>query len=568
MKHLKRILLFIFLSQLIASCSFIGLNISHKTPRRAGKYPRFTARDTLRGTIGKYRKNYDVTFYDINIDVDIKNEYLKGFVDIYFTALSNLDTIQLDLYKNMKVDNIIRVSNIRYQDTSRLKYYRKYDAVFVIFDKRIEKAQNEMLRFYYEGSPIKAKKPPWEGGFVWKEDKDKNPWIGVSCELDGASLWWPLKDVLYDETDSLKMNVTIPEGLFCISNGMLIDRKKNNNKETFTWKTNYPINTYDATIYIGNFQHFNIPYVKPDKTMDLDFYVLPQHLEIAKTHFIQAVDILHFYESVFGEYPWIKEDYKLIESPYEGMEHQTAIAYGNGYKNGPISNYVDYIILHETAHEWWGNSVTAKDYADIWLHEGFATYSEALYVEHTHGYMEYLNYLRMYSMLIKNKRPVVGPRGVDYWDYKDPDVYMKGCLMLHTLRNTIDNDSLFFKIIKSFYSQYKYSIAETKDFINVVNNMTGMDYKWFFNQYLYSRVCPKLEWNCVNNDKDNSYELYYKWSNVGNEFKLPVKIFADGQIMTIYPTDKPQFIKLKSDNKLSINIRESYIVVKKNKRLF
>jgi len=265
---------------------------------------------------------------------------------------------------------------------------------------RIRKNEMARITVFYEGQPQKAARPPWDGGFVWKKDKDGNPWIGVACELDGASLWWPVKDHLSDEPDSLQINVTIPEGFFCVSNGKLQQRIKENGRETFVWKTLYPINTYNATIYIGNFKHFTLPYKKQDSILNLDFYVLTYNLDKAKSHFQQASEIIRFYEMRFGDYPWWNEGYKLVESPYKGMENQTAIAYGNDYKNWIGKNF-DYIILHETAHEWWGNSVSASDYAEIWLHEGFATYSEALYVEHTEGYNAYLKYLNFYSLLIR-----------------------------------------------------------------------------------------------------------------------------------------------------------------------
>lgn len=582
MKKYLRLIIFAFLAQSLISCTvlgpIVGFNFSHKTPKRAGIYPKFTEKDSLRGSIGKYRKNYDVTFYDLNIDVNPEKQYIKGFVDIYFTALSDLDKIQIDLYDNMKINNISF-------ESGELKYTRKYNAVFVSFDNKIAQGNKAKIRVFYEGVPIIAKNPPWECGFVWKKDDNNNPWIGVACEVYGASLWWPLKDVLYDEPDSMALSITIPEGLFCVSNGLLIKHEKTGNQEMFTWKTRYPINTYDATIYIGDFRHFSIPYVNDKESFKLDFYVLPYHYELAKEHFKQAVDIVKFYESVYGEYPWAKEDYKLVEAPYEGMENQTAIAYGNGYKNGPLIPNVDYIILHESAHEWWGNSVTAKDYAECWLHEGFATYSEALYDEHINGYYAYLNYLTIYSWMIKNKNPVIGPYDVNYWNEKDTDPYMKGALTLHTLRNLINNDSLFFKIIKTFYQKKKYSIAETKDLINVVNNMTGNDYTWFFKQYLYDRVCPQLEWNVRYNKKVQAYELLYKWDNVGDEFKLPVTVHADGKDVLIYPSVQLQAMKLKSsitpaplkpysftpyvkDNEyFYLNTNCSYIALKQNHHL-
>lgn len=551
--------LFIVLLFIASSCSIIGLNVKRKTPKKPGKYPEFTLKDTLRGQITEYRKGYDISFYAINIDVNIDDKYIKGYVDIHFTALNDLDTIQLDLYENLSINKVVYASD-------SLKTTRKFNAVYVAFNEKIKKDEECIIRVYYEGKPIIAPRPPWEGGFVWKKDKNKNPWVGVSCELDGASLWWPLKDHLYDEPDSLQMNVTIPKGLFCVSNGKLIERKIEGDKETFSWKTSYSINSYNATLYIGDFKHFTIPYKSETSSFDLDFYVLPYNLETAKEHFKQVEGIIAFFEDTFGEYPWQKDGYKLIESPYSGMEHQSAIAYGDKYKNS-MGNDFDYIILHETAHEWWGNSVSASDYAEIWLHEGFATYSEALYVEHTKGYDEYINYLAFYSMLIKNKRPLIGPFDVNYWTYKDSDVYLKGALLLHSLRNLIDNDPLFFDIIKTFYTRHKYSITTTKDFITLVHEKTNQDFNWFFEQYLYNRTCPQLEWHYFYNVHKAEFELRYRWINVGDDFKLPVVVKTEDGNKTLYPSLQLQTIKMPSGESIQLNLNNSYISLKKNKNL-
>jgi len=542
-----------------SGCAIVGINVKHKTPKKAFKYPTFTHADTLRGKLSNYRTCYDVNFYNIDIEVNPDDKFIKGFADFHFINKTDFDTIQIDLYENMKINGIIC-------DSDSLRYERIYNAVFVYFNQSQKKDQQTIMTVYYEGNPHPAKRPPWDGGFVWKKDKSKNPWIGVACELDGASLWWPVKDHLYDEPDSLSMSVTIPEGLFCVSNGKLINRTKKDNKETFTWKTSYPINTYNATLYIGNYKHFKIPYSNNESKFDLDFYVLPENLDSAKTHFKQTVDMIKLFEKRFGEYPWQKDGFKLVESPYAGMEHQSAIAYGNGYKNDKYHKF-DYIILHETAHEWWGNSVSAKDYAEIWLHEGFATYSEALYVEHTKGYDKYLNYLRFYSWLIKNKRPMVGPFDVNYWDYKDGDVYMKGALVLHTLRNAIANDTLFFDIIHTFYNDYKYSIATSNDFINLVNEKTNSEYNWLFNQYLYDRTCPQLEWNYFYDPTKMKNFVKYRWTNINSDFPLPIKIEIEGgEEALIHPSKNIQSYEVNTG--VWLNTNASYIRLKRNKKLY
>lgn len=552
---MRKLLLFLPLLILTSSCS-IWLNTSRKTPVNPYKFPRFTEADSLRGTLNPYRNCFDVTWYALDIEIDPDRKFIEGQVGIRFHTLRELDTLQIDLYENMDISNITHGS-----DT--LEYFRKYNAVFVVFGKTLPAGIDEMIEVIYSGKPEVAKKPPWEGGFVWKKDKSRLPWVGVACEVAGASLWWPVKDHLSDEPDSVRMRFTVPKGLFCVSNGRLTDRVAKGDKETFTWKVSYPINTYNVTVYVGDFEHFQVPYTSDSCVMDLDYYVLPYNQEKAKEHFMQTNDILAFFESVYGAYPWIDDGFKLVESPFEGMEHQTAIAYGHGYKN-EYPGYFDYIILHETAHEWWGNSLSVADYAEIWLHEGFATYSEALYTEHIKGYEEYLRYLRVEALFIKNKKPLIGPYDVNFWDYKDGDVYMKGSLMLHTLRNSIANDTLFFNIIRTFYQEHKYSIATTNDFIALVNSETGFDYGWFFDQYLYSRVCPKLEYSYFRGENENEVILNYHWTNVNADFELPVEIRIDDQPHYIYPSPEVQAVKFSAPDGFYINANESYIAVEEN----
>jgi aminopeptidase N len=497
-----------------------------------------------------------VTYYNLNVDVDIAKKYLTGWVEIYFTATEPFDTMQIDLYQNMRINKIILGNNY-------LQFTRKYNAVFITMPRKIEKGEKYSFSVYYEGHPETASNPPWEGGFVWKKDKKGNPWIGVCCEVDGASLWWPVKDHLSDEPDSMALNFTVPAGLLCVSNGHMIDSIPNGNKVTYKWKVTYPINTYDATLYIGNFKHFIIPYTGIDTSFNLDFYVLPENLDTARQHFKQTTDILKLYETTFGPYPWPRDGYKLVESPYEGMENQTAIAYGNHFKNE--YNLFDYIIVHESAHEWWGNSLTVPDYSQIWLHEGFATYSEALYMEHLRGYDAYQMYLKIYSWFIKNKRPVIGPSDVNYWDYKDADVYMKGALVLHTLRNILNDDTLFFNIIKTFYKTYAYKIVTTDDFVNIVSSSTGKDYSWFFRQYLYDRICPRLEYRFIFNPNLKSNELYYRWGNINNDFPLPIKVIAGSDTRIIIPSNNFKKIDLQSASEIEINPDNSYIALKRVK---
>jgi aminopeptidase N len=541
-----------------SSCAVIGFNTKHKTPSRPFKYPRFTEADSLHGSLNRFRSCYDVIFYELSVSFKIEKKAISGSVMFSSKATCNFDTLQIDLYKNMQIDSIVF-------DRNKLVYYRKHNAVFVLFDRTIKKEESFNFVVYYQGEPIIAKKPPWEGGFVWDKDKNKDTWASVACEVAGSSLWWPSKDHLSDEPDSMVMHYTVPNGLSCVANGVQTDSLVNGDFTTYTWKVSYPINTYNTTFYIGKYSHFYIPYKSDSGSFVMDFYVLKDNYERAKEHFMQVPYIIQYFENFYGSYPWPRDGYKLVESSYEGMEHQTAIAYGHKFKNTSWID-ADYIILHESAHEWWGNSVSASDYADIWIHEGFATYSEALYIEATQGYDAYLNFLRYYAMLIINKRPVIGPYGVNYWDYKDIDVYMKGALLLHTLRNTINNDSLFRDILKTFYQRFAQKTAITSDFINIVNEKTGKDNTEFFKQYLYSRTCPELVWEYYYDIKIGKSYVYYKWLNANEGFSIPIKVKADNRVFIIRPTNKLQKSELPYSKSIVINTNESYIANKRTEK--
>ena len=529
--------------------------MKHKTPRRASEYPLFTEKDTLRGSITPFRRNNDVTFYHINLDVDIAQKSLHGNVEIRFRVLADMDSIQIDLYPNMVIDSILK-------NAQRLNYRRKYNAVFIGMPKTIKKGLNAAITVYYHGKPQPARRPPWDGGFVWKKDKNRKPWIGVACEEIGASIWWPVKDHIYDEPDSVKMTVTIPRGLFCVSNGTLKSQVEHGGRTTFSWETSYPINTYNVTINIGDYSHFSIPYPK-NPLLKLDFYVHPYSLEKAKLLFPKTINVIDVYETYFGEYPWMRDGYKLIESPFAGMEHQTAIAYGKKFKDNYQNNY---IIVHETAHEWWGNSVTAPDYAEVWLQEGFATYSEALYAEKIKGHGAYLSLLRIYAALIRNKQPVIGPRDVNYWNYKDGDVYVKGALILFSLRNAIDDDPLFFDILKTFYQEHKYGEVQTSDFISLVNKKTGEDYNLFFQQYLYRRESPELEYFYYKAGNNQSC-FAYKMSNTIPGFRMPFLATVDGRIVKLTATDTTQYFYYPAQSAVGFDHELFYSSSRKNTKL-
>lgn len=539
----------------------IGINVKHKTPKKDFHYPKFNRQDSLQGSLTPERSCYNVHYYQLHVDFDLDEKTISGTNTIYFEALTDISSLQIDI--NQDFDILLESFKNTYATSHNPTLRREGGAAFIDFTSPIPKGSHDCIRIYFSGKPNKAKKPPWEGGFVWGKDENKNHNVGVACELLGASSWWPVKDYLGDEPDSMSVRFDVPKDYYCVSNGVLVQKMNLDGaspKTSFHWKINYPINPYNLTFYIGKYEHFTLPY----KDQELNFYVLAENLTIAQEHFPQTTEILSFFEDTFGEYPFRNDGYKLVESPYEGMEHQTAIAYGNSYKNA-IGYDHDYIILHESAHEWWGNSISVKDYADIWLHEGFATYAEALFVEHKYGYSKYLDYLQFYGMLIKNKKPVVGPRNVNYWDYKDADPYVKGALTLHTFRNVLNDDELFFKIIKGFYQKYKYDFVSTQSWIDFVNEQTHQDYTWLFEQYLFNRECPHLVLHKETDEQTSVTTVSYRWENVSLT-NFPVEIHDGFKSQVVYPSSEIQYINLKTPIAW-VNPKQSYLRIEWRKKV-
>ncbi len=545
-------------SLLLSGCGFLGLNPKRKTPRKPGKYPTFTRQDSLQGAYHDVRSNNDVTHYDLTLDIDPENRYLKGEVIISMKALREVQKLQIDLFENMQINSIT-------SSAGELSYARNGIAINIELASQINAGSDFTVTINYEGKPIKAKRPPWNGGFVWKKDESKNPFVGVACELKGASLWWPMKDHLMDEPDSVDLHFSVPEDLFCVSNGQLRSQRKENGKAYFDWHVSYPINGYNVTVYVGDYTHFSMPYKGLEDDFQLDFYVLPEHLEQAKQQFKQAPQSLQAYEEYFGAYPWPADGYKLVESPYAGMEHQSAIAYGEKFRNGGFGSF-DYIIVHETAHEWWGNSITATDFSEAWIHEGFATYSEALMEERFKGKEAYQRYIGLTSMFIRNQRPIIGPRDVKFWDFHDNDLYMKGAAFLHTLRVVLNDDALFLDILKSFYQEYQRGFATTDDFLKLVNTKTGTDYGYLFDQYLYARACPELEFAFRYNVVTNKSEFICRWTNVNEDFKMPVYLGVGGKNVAVIPSSEVQTFELESST-IKVNPRDAYMKLTENDKL-
>lgn len=479
----------------------------------------FTLADTLRGTLSEMRSCYDVTYYNLNLNVDVEKKSLEGFNDIHFKTDADFDSIQVDLFANMEVDSIV------FED-SQLQFSRIYDALFVSFPREVKKGESGVLSVYYHGQPTIAKNAPWDGGFVWKEDSNGKPWVGVACEGTGASLWWPNKDHLSDEPDSMRIACTVPNEVMCVANGNLFEKNDGENSTEWVWKVVNPINNYNVTLNIADYAHFDSIHVSANgDTLALDYYVLRENLEKAKKQFLEVHQMMDCFEGAFGQYPFYEDGYALVETPYLGMEHQSAIAYGNKYMPGYLGRHpsdmdFDYIIIHETGHEWWGNSVSMKDVADMWIHESFCTYSEAVYVECRYGYDKMLEYLLYQRNFINNRSPIYGIYGLNH-EGNGGDMYYKGSWMIHTFRNVLNNDSLFRSILKGIAQEFKHRTVDGEEIIGYINTRTKYDYTPFFDQYLKYADVPVLEYRWNNKNLD------LRWNAEAKGFRMPM-IYSSG----------------------------------------
>ena len=491
----------------------------------------FTLKDSLRGSLNPNRM-YDVQFYDLHVSFDMLEKKIEGYNDIHFTCPMDLSGIQVDLFDQMNVSKIS-------MGKDNLNFSRSNNTIYI--PHSFKKSEIYTVRIYYEGSPIEAKNPPWDGGFSWKRDEKNRFWASVSCEGIGASLWWPNKDHLSDEPDSMHIHLTVPSDLYAVSNGQLVQRERIDGLHvTYHWSVQYPINNYNVTFYIGAYEHFQDQYLSQESTnLDLDYYVLDYNATIAREHFKQVHKVLEAFEKYMGPYPFWKDGYALVEAPYLGMEHQSAIAYGNKFQRGYLGGRIpaefdfDFIILHETAHEYWGNSVSCTDLAEMWIHESFATYMENLFVEYFYGKSAALRYLQSSRQYIQNKLPIIGQFGVND-EPADSDQYYKGAWMLQTIRQKINNDSLWFDILKQFYKNHEYGFASTQDFVNLLEAKTGTDYSDIVNQYLKYANLPELEYKII--QKPEYSGVSFRWKSNTKKFDLPVNFQLDKKVIRLAAT--------------------------------
>jgi aminopeptidase N len=485
-----------------------------------------THADILRGEYGAYRANNDLLFYHLDVRVDPEKKFIGGKNTIRFRMLKDDTRIQLDLHDALHVDKILLGSTV-------LHYQRDSGAVFVDFPETLRAGRVYTIDFYYSGNPVETGR---FGGITFRKDASGHPWVNTACEGIGASLWWPNKDQWRDEVENMRISVAIPNGLVDISNGKFVGKTDLGDGYTrWDWRVHYPINNYDVSLNIGNYQHFagrlgNLP---------LDFYALPEDLDKARKQFAQATGTLQAFQHFFGEYPFPKDGYKLIEAPYAGMEHQSAVTYGNHFANGylerdwtgvGISPRFDFIIVHESAHEWFGNSITAADMSDMWIHESWATYLECLYVEYMYGREDALKYINGYQSKVANAFPIIAPRGVN--STPPQDMYFKGALFLNTLRSVLDDDIRWWALIRGFYQHFKYRNIMTEDVVEYFNRESGMNLTPVFDEYLRHAALPSLELTFDGAARTVSY----RWKADEPAFAMPVRVGTKDHWRIIRPT--------------------------------
>lgn len=516
----------------------------------------FTRKDSLMGGFPKERLCFDVKRYEIDIRVNPEKKFISGHNAIRFEVTEATKRIQLDLFANMQVDSIL-------WQTKKLSYTREFNAVFIDFPEILPSGATELLTFYYSGHPIIARQAPWDGGFVFSKDKLNRPWIGVAVQGTGASVWYPVKDGQSDEPEQgVLLKVAVPNELINVSNGRLKGSTPLNDGYTrWDWEVLNPINTYNVTLNIGHYTRITDRL----EDLDIDYYVLDYNREKAIKHFEEVKPMLTCFQSKFGPYPFKEDGYKLVETPYLGMEHQSAVAYGNnflkGYRGMDLSGSgvgltFDYITIHESGHEWFGNSITSRDIADMWIHEGFTQYSELVFIECQLGYLKMLKYAFGLRRNVAHDRPIIGPYGVN--QEGSGDMYPKGALLLHTLRHALNNDTLWWKLIWEYCHRFKHKIIDTETVVHFFNEASGMDWTPVFNQYLRHTRLPILH------VRSRGKRLEARWEADATSFAMPITLNVNGTPFQIKPQSDWTRTKVKMKKNAIVTVDHQKFFVKLN----
>ncbi len=518
---------------------------------RAQKY---SAQDTLRGSITPERIWWDLVYYDLDVTVQPKVKSIRGTNTIHYKVVSPNNIMQIDLQPPMKLINAV-------QDEVELSINQNGNAHFIQLEKKQNRKKIEQIVLHFEGQPKEAINAPWDGGFSWKKDYNDNDFIATSCQGIGASVWWPNKDHMYDEVDSLQMKITVPKHLKAVGNGRLRAVTKNEKTASYTWFVSNPINNYGVNINIGDYVDFSETYNGEKGNLDMHYFVLKDNLSKAKKQFLDAPKMMKAFEYWFGPYPFYEDSYKLVEVPYLGMEHQSSVTYGNRYMDGYLGRDLsgtgwglkfDFIIIHESGHEWFANNITNKDIADMWIHEGFTAYSENLFLDYYYGKEASSEYVIGTRKRIRNDRPIIGNYNVNAEG--SSDMYYKGANMIHMLRQFTKNDEKWRGILRKMNAKFHHQTVTTQQIESFLSDEIDLDLHSFFNQYLRDVRIPTLEYNIDKNI------LHYRWTNVVEGFEMPIEFESNKQWQWLYPTVSWQ---TKAINSSTITVDEDYYITTK-----
>ena len=520
----------------------------------------FSKQDTLRGSITPERVWWDLLHYSLDFKVSPSSKSIEGSNVIRYEVLSQNQLMQIDLQPPMEITSVL-------ENNSNLNYNRDGNVYYIQLKKNQKIGAINKITIHFKGAPKINNNPPWDDGFTWEKDNNGTDFIATSCQGGGSSIWWPSKDHMYDEPDQgIELSITAPKHLISVANGRLIQTKENTNKtNTFSWKVVHPINNYGVNINIGDYVHFSEKYKGKKGVLNCDYYVLSYNLEKAKKQFKEVSRTLEAFEHWFGPYPFYEDSYKLVEVPYLGMEHQSSVTYGNGYQNGykgiDLSGTgwglkFDFIIVHESGHEWFANNITNVDVADMWIHESFTAYSENLFLDYHFGTEASNAYVTGTRKKILNDKPIIGNYNVN--NSGSGDMYYKGANMLHTLRQIINNDEKWRSILVGLNKDFYHQTVTTQQIEDYIDKYFKVDLKPFFEQYLRTIKIPTLDYKLENN------KLSYRWSNVVDGFSIPVNVFINSTSQWIRPTSR--WKKLSSDNKIiTFSVDNNFYIEVENK---
>ncbi|TJZ62785.1 M1 family metallopeptidase [Sphingobacterium olei] len=486
----------------------------------------FSRADSLRGELTPLRTCYDIQYYHLDVEVDIDNKFISGSNLFRFRAVDDFTKLQFDLFDNLSVDKVEYAGKV-------LPFSRAFNAVFIEFPSTIEKGKVDSFTVYYSGNPIQATRAPWDGGFDWKKDSNGKPFVATACQGLGASVWWPNKDHQSDEVDSMLISVSVPKDLINVSNGRLVGvENSSDGYKTYHWKVINPINNYNVALNIGDYIHFSEVYTGEKGSLDVDYYILRENNQQEKvSHLKKNVrETLKAFEHWFGSYPFYEDGYKIVETAHLGMEHQSAIAYGNKYQNGYLGRdgsntgwgkKWDFIVVHESGHEWFGNNITAADLADMWIHESFTNYSEALFIDYFYGKEASQAYVHGNRPGILNDKPLQGPYKVN--KEGSGDMYIKGGVLHNMVRTIIDNDDKWRSILRGLNEKFYHSQVDYHDIVTYISKEAGIDFSSIFEQYVKNTSIPTLEITF-----DNSGQPFGRWVSEVEGFNMSIHIGTKG----------------------------------------